>query len=700
MKHIIAILLFSFSCFVLISQENYQKKSFSVKKNQTVNPKDIEPDFEPMLFNLEAPLPDGKSAKSYLMRQKIESKAYYSEKKGSGNSSSYPMKNGNMPEIGLTFEPKRRTPPGSILPIYGGIPSDNTMAVSNGGIIMIAMNSVLYAHDIATDTALFEDFQIYLRPFINGGAGSSYYDPKLLYDPTYDRFILTFLKDSNPDNSEIIMCFSSTNDPRDPWFVYNLPGNPLDNNRWTDFPCLAITEDKVYYTANLIIPDVSWQVGFDGSVIWEMDKDAAFSGAADISATLYHDIKFDDRFIRNLHPVNGANGIADEMILLSNRNFDIENDTIFYLKLNDGVLDVAALTTDLNYGVPPNGRQFDTNTSDPTNGLQTNDARVLGAIKFDDEIQFVGNTINPETGFSAIYHGVISNLNEETPTIQGKLISDPIKDFAYPNIAASGNEDCDREVIIAFDYTSPDHFPGVAAVHVNNERNCSPVLTVKEGYNFVDRLPGGYERWGDYFGLQKKFDEPGKTYSFGYLALANKNNSGYCAELRSPDTTTMHLNFSIIGSENVCSNTIQTSIVNGTAPFEYYWDGSEISSVSSTISGKCAGDTVHVRVVDAKSCSSEGKYRVPFAALANGISVYPNPSDDIAAAKFTLEEDAMVRAELYDESGRLVRVLLEKQAKKGLNEFVFSMAPLAQGMYTVAIFADSKMVHRFKIVKG
>ena len=693
-----ALVVFIFST-TLFAQEEFKKHSFTVKRVQVAEPRSVQLDFEPALYHLEAPLPDGESAKSFLMRQKIASKQYYDAKRTEG-SNTKSTKNGNAPEIGLTFEPKRRLPNGNVVHIGAGIPSDNTLAVSNSGTILVAMNSVLYAHDYDTDTALFQDYQIFLRGLINGSTASSYYDPKLLYDPTYDRFILTFLKDSKPETSEVIMCFSSTNDPNDPWYVYYIPGNPLNNNRWTDFPCLSVTHDKVYYTANLIIPDVSWQVGFDGSVIWEMDKEAAFNGEDDIAVTLYNDIKFGGKFIRNLHPVNGAEGVADELILLSNRNFDIENDTIFYLKFSDGELDIKALKSSISYGVPPNGRQADTDVSDPTNGLQTNDARVLGAIKFEDEIQFVGNSINPATGFSCIYHGLISNLDSESPIVTANLIADEIMDFGYPNIAASGNEECDREVIIAFNYTSPDDFPGVAAIHFTNERNYSPLLIVKEGYNFVDRLPGGYERWGDYFGLQKKYNEPGKTFAFGYLPLVNKGNSGYCAELISPDTSTIHLTFQIINNDDLCNHQLMINVVNGTPPYQFYWDESDTPTTSNSNGGYCAGDTVIVRVSDAKSCTTSRTYRVPFANLPNGVSVYPNPSDDIAAAKFTLEQDAMVRAELYDESGRLVKILLEKQAKKGLNEFVFSMAPLAQGMYTVAIFADGKMVHRFKVVKG
>lgn len=698
MKNLLAIISLLNCTILLVAQQEFNKTTYSIKREKTIIPSSIKSDFESEIYNLEAPFPDGTSAKSYLLRQKIASKAYFDAKKGTPAHVGQ-VKNGMQPIMGRAFEPKRVNPAGTILSLAVGIPSDNTLAVSNNGIVMMSMNSVVYAHNMNTDTNHFESYQINLRNFVDGMISSSYYDPKLLYDPSVDRFILTALKDFTPNTSKVIMCFSSTNDPNDPWFVYELPGNPLENNRWTDFPCLAVTSDKVYYTANLIIPDVSWQVGFDGSIIWEMDKSAAFNGDSDIEATLYHDIKFNNGFVRNLHPVNGAEGVADELILLSNRNFDIENDTLFYISLSDGDLTVKALKSNLPYGVPPNARQFDTDTSDPTNGLQTNDARVLGAIKFEDEIQFVGNSINPETGFSAIYHGVIQHTGSENPVVTATLIADPEKDFGYPNIAFSGNEKCDREVIIGFDYASPTHFPGIAAVYVDNDRNCSPALIVKEGYNYVDRLPGGYERWGDYFGLQRKYNEPGTVHSFGYLALQNRLNTGFFAELHSPDTTRLYASLSITKTDGVCENDLAIQVTNGVEPLQFFWNDEETTSESSVFLNACSGDTIRVRVADSRGCETETWLRVPFIETSPGINVYPNPVSDIAAAKFTLEEDAQVRAELFDEAGKLVSILIDRQAKKGLNEFVFNTSSLAQGMYAVAIFADGKMIQRFKVVK-
>ena len=54
---------------------------------------------------------------------------------------------------------------------------------------------------------------------------------------------------------------------------------------------------------NREVDDIS--SGFNGSTIWQINKESGFSGDS-LQSYLWHDIKYDGKFIRNLHPVNGA----------------------------------------------------------------------------------------------------------------------------------------------------------------------------------------------------------------------------------------------------------------------------------------------------------------------------------------------------------------------------------------------------------
>lgn len=677
------------------AQSSFEKKTYQGIKVKKVSPREIDPDLNINIKHIEAPLPDGESYRSFLNQQKEKAKEHQKKQKVTPAKSQV-NKNLSPPLITNGFEPLRIFQSGNTTSLTAGIPSDNTLAISNDGILLTSMNSIIHAYDIEKDTNHFPNSVINLRQFVGGSMSSFYYDPKLYYDPLHDRFIIALLKDFDPDNSEVIICYSSTNDPNDDWYVYNLPGNPLDNNRWTDFPCITITDDKLYFTANLIIPDVSWQVGFDGSIIWEMDLEEAYQGA-NVDPVLYYDIKYGNTFTRNIHPVQDAEGVANDLFLLSNRNFDIENDTIFLLHLQDGVLDVQAYKTDVPYGVPPNARQEDTDTSDATNGLQTNDARVLGAYILDDQIQFVGNTMNPETGFSAIYHGIIDNVYQN-PTIKGHIIGDSIKDYGYPNIAWSSVEECEKESIIAFNYSSFDHYPGMATLNYNKEGQYSPVITIKEGGNWVNRLAGSYERWGDYYGLQRKYNSPGEVYSFGYYAFPNQSNGGYIAYLKSPDSTEIVIETELNNGIGGCEIQLNITTYNAEEP-------TTINTISdhglstNTITGICAGDTVRFSVIDARGCSKEHEVIVPIKSIAGDVNVYPNPTMDWVAYQFRLPEASLITTRVYNEIGQLVLQAPNLKAKAGLNEFSMSLAPLAAGTYSIVLLSNDSPIEKFKVVK-
>lgn len=682
-------------CFFIISHlalsQEFRKTEFSINKTKTITEFKEQSPYLEVVNNLEMPLPGGTSAKSHLLNQKILSKEFYKNSKG--NSQTPYLKSNLQPIIGDSFIPMRWYN-GTQYPVYAGIPSDNTLSISNDGVLLLLMNSYIWAYDMDSDTTLFEDQRISLRSFVDGSGASNYYDPKIAYDPVEDRFVVAILKDNTPDLSEVIMCFSSTNDPRDPWYVYNLPGNPLNNNRWTDFPTISITNDKIYFTANLIIPNEPWQTGFDGSIIWEMEKSMAYAGDTNMQASLYDNITFDGKYLRNLHLITGSTGNVDKQFLLSNRNFDIHNDTIFLLGIENGSLDISSLVSDISYGVPPNGRQFDTDTSDATSGLQTNDGRVLGGILIDDEIQFVSNTINPSTGLCAVYHGLISNV-ENSPSVSARIIGDATRDFGYPNIAWSGNEECDREVIIGFNHTSFTDFPGNSAIYCTNDRQYSEVLEIKSGQNYVNRLSGSYERWGDYYGLQRKYNT-GEIYSFGFLATENQRNSGFLAQLFSPDTSRVRITLNTIDYE-FCNVSIEASSIGGVAPYEYSWNDENFSS-DNTFTGGCVNDTIQCMIRDSRGCTDSTSYIIPPNKNTSG-NVYPNPTIDFVSIQFEIEKAQSVYLEIYDASGKLVRRLETLAAKKGLNEYSFSMNPLSSGVYSVVLISNGEILQNEKIVK-
>lgn len=418
----------------------------------------------------------------------------------------------------------------------GGTPNDNTLAISNGNYLVSSINSSINVYDLNIDSLV---MIVSMNSFASAvqGISTHQYDPKLLYDQIEDRFILVFLAGSESSSTDIIIGFSSTNNPLDSWNLYSLPGNPLNDTSWFDYPAINLTQNELFLTGNLLSDSGSWQVSFKQSIVWQIDKHKGYQGLP-LQTRLWSDINFQGSRLRNIHPVNGGDYIPEkEIYLLNTRNFDLQNDTVFLIHINgtqyetETEMTVKSVITNKAYGMPPDARQ------NGTHKLATNDARVLGAFLQNNKIQFVSNTIDTNYGSAGVYHGVITGYNTNNPVCVGNIISDSIIDFGYPNISFSGKQSDEDQAIITFEFSgkSDTLYPGFCGIFYEGEHKYSEIVKLKKG-SCVINIISGVDRWGDYSGSQRKHNEPGKVWVSGTFSVQEgfyKTNATWIAELYS-----------------------------------------------------------------------------------------------------------------------------------------------------------------------
>lgn len=616
---LLPVLLFSQNDFTYNKSEIIRSTKFA-----RIAPAQITRDFKPNLMNLEMPNPGGLSYSSFLMRQKENLKQRYHANKA---TSTVTLGDADNPTVvsglkGNSFD--------------GSAPTDNHLAVSNGGKVISVVNSNILFYDALIDSVLDE---ISLEAFFDTlELPANKYDPRVLYDPKQDRFILMCLSGSSSSTSNIVIAFSSTNNPMDAWNLYELPGDPLEDTVWSDYPLVALTDDELFITVNWLIDDTlntidSWKFLFRESVIWQIDKQRGYTGQSTLETRYYNDIRHNNRAIRNLCPIQGgSNTVGPNMYFLSNRNFDVTNDTIFILEVTDLLddpgtyLQINVRTTDEPYGLAPDGKMKFNRI------LQTNDSRVLSGYIEDNKIQFVGNTVNPDTLRAALYHGTITNMNT-SKDVSGVVIGVDSLDFGYPNIAYTGKYPGDDEALITFNHT--DTFPGFSAVFFDSHAGYSDRITLKAGEDFVAVLPGLRQRWGDYSGSQRKYDEPGKVWASGFYGErvgVSRINSTWISEIVSPDTATQ--------------------------------------------------PPVAVQPVE----------RTP-------ARTFPNPTADVFSTEFEIAQEAFLNIALYDAAGRLVKTFIHDKVKGGKNQFTFSIAPLDAGIYFLRISDNAKTIVSQRVVK-
>ncbi len=609
--------LFSFiiTVFSFAQYENtsYKTKNYTLEPATKVTINNIRVDWKVNIQNLESPVENNNLYRIFLKERKEEVRKRF------------PVRDLQDLDTGsVSFDADTV----SILTQFEGneyaysVPNDNTLAISNDNFLISAINTNIYFYDLNQDSLM---KTISLSAFSDtlDDISSHQYDPKLTYDPEEDRFIIVYLAGASSDNrSNIIVGFSQSNNPMEDWNLYALPGDAVSDTSWTDYPAIALTEDEVFITGNILEYGGSWQTSFRQSIIWQIDKHSGFSGQA-LGARLWYDIKHNNSNIRNIHPVKGGERLyGPDIYLLSNRNFDIQNDTIFMLHISglqddaSAILTVDAVKSDKSYGMPPDARQ------DNSYLLATNDARVLGAFYHNGQIHFVSNTIDTLTGFSAVYHGILTGM-ENAPEIHGVIIGDSVRDFGYPNLSYSGKSLNDYQSIITFNHSSPETHAGFSAIQFKSTNEYSPITHIKYGGYWVHLISGFVERWGDYTGSQRKYNEAGTVWVSGSFAK-----------------------LIIVGGGQIKKG------INGT------W------------------------IAEVKSVYDED----PFVPEKYEAHMFPNPSADILNVEFSLPEDKYIEISVFDIQGREVKKLVDQKVQRGKNVISFSTEPLKRGLYFLTIY--------------
>lgn len=407
------------------------------------------------------------------------------------------------------------------------VPNDNDIAVSNSGYVVSVMNSTIFMYDLNADTTI---KYISLDAFATTlGNVNDKYDPKAIYDPVENKFAVVFLAGFTDVTSSIIVAFSQNDFPGGAWNFYELPGNPLNDSLWSDYPAIALTKDELFVTVNHLHNDEPWQTGWVRSVIWQINKSGGYEGT-ELSAMLHHEIAFNGRKIRNLCPVKGGSTLyGPDVYFLSERNLDVSNDTFFLVHLTDTMnsplqaLEANALKSDAGYFIPVNAKQSS------GGDLATNDSRVLGAFYENNRIQFVGNTTDTLTGTAAIYHGVISDVSG-APWLALRVLSDDTVHYGYPNIAYNGTGSQDNAAIIVVMRSAVNLFPGYSVISTDGAGSYSSLKNVKNGQSYVSVIPG-IERWGDYSGAQRRYDDPGKVWVNGSFGTTAHKIATWIAEI-------------------------------------------------------------------------------------------------------------------------------------------------------------------------
>ena len=129
---------------------------------------------------------------------------------------------------------------------------------------------------------------------LEGGAGVTAFDPKVLFDRFNNRFI--FVASANPQSlsSAVLIAVTQTADPTGVWFRYAIDGDPAATaagGHWIDYPSIGHNKNWIVIMENTFSFGTAGS-SFFGPQIYVIDKQSAYAGPASLTSNLFQDSFF------------------------------------------------------------------------------------------------------------------------------------------------------------------------------------------------------------------------------------------------------------------------------------------------------------------------------------------------------------------------------------------------------------------------
>lgn len=632
----------------------------------------------------DVPDPEGlKQIKSDKLEQKLEAETQSTLAGEAGSRTVTPV-------VGINFLGNE---------MHSGSPPDNTIAVSNGGLIVAVDNATIEYYNTSGQYLMIREEH---SDFFNDATlTSTLYDPRVIYDSGSDRFIFVLLHGNSSGTSKVLVSFSKTNDPQDGWWVYQFPGNPLSDGSWFDYPNIAVSNNELYVTGNLFFNSGN----FNTAVVYQIDKADGFAGGS-IDWQYWQPNGF------TLVPLPwGQQGNYGPGILLVSSASNGDNQITVWDLTDDlsGSPQLNAYTYNVSAYSPP-GYALQQGSSDV---LDNGDCRVQNGFYLNNYIHFT-LTDDYTSGYGGLFYCRINisngNVQDETFGLSGY-------DYAFPSVGSFASSTSDNSVMISCLRSASNIYPETRVVNCDNLFDWSTSVEVKAGETYVDIL-GSTERWGDFSTICRKHNASQPTLwmsgCFGDNNFyVNHGYSAWIAEIKgSAGGVAPVANF--VGNPTSGNAPL---IVNFTdqstnSPSQWSWSftgGTPPTSASQnpTITYLLPGTyTVSLTSTNAFGNDTEQKNNYIQVGPGTGISdplttdvkVFPNPVRDLVFIEFELVEPGHLDILLIDVAGKLIKTLHNDLGRTGKHELSFNKGVLEAGTYFVVINHNEKPFHREKIV--
>ncbi|MEO1016496.1 MAG: PPC domain-containing protein [Pseudomonadota bacterium] len=435
----------------------------------------------------------------------------------------------DRPEILRTFEGPTGSDPAT------PIPADPTIAVGTEHVLVGVNNRIAWY-----DKSGGQEGGLTLQSFFDElSPENAPFDPKVLYDPFADRYVVLavdlrgfdeFADDPSDDGSRLLLAISDDGNPNGHWYRQAVDGLEIidGKNHWADFPAIAVGDDAIFITANMFTFDGA---GFGGSRVWIGDKEPLYEGGHSSFARFDPiDLAGNDALSVTLQPSEflstTPSGADMYLASLSGIEDDDGNQVVQIITIDDA-LGATDPTFETQFvGIDEiGGSTDDAPQPEVTSRIDVGDQRALEAV-WDDGQLYVTGTAQPTSGEDAFQSTAFwFQVDTSDPSrfhlvdqggVGGNEIGFAVR-TSYPSIAV--NEA--GALAIGFAASGPELFPGAYATMRNSDDPPGTVrdsTTIREGEAGIDFDAFALtNRWGDYSGTATD-PVDGSFWSFNLFA--------------------------------------------------------------------------------------------------------------------------------------------------------------------------------------
>jgi hypothetical protein len=326
--------------------------------------------------------------------------------------------------------------------------------------------------------------------------GSDFFDPKIIYDQYYDRFVMLVdcVRDSDR-TAYYLLSVSETSNAQGNWFLWyfdmTLNGQKRTGN-WADYPGLGIDQDYIYMTGNMF----SFASGkFVQSKLRILKKDDVYYEDSAPWVDIFNFRNATGQTAFTVQPVHSHGSVSNEYLIEAD-NSEGSKLTLYKVMNPQGRATLERKAIPVSpYSYPPNAEQRGGGSL-----IDTGDARLLNAVGVNNSI-YTAHTISHNWESGKVSAARLYQVSTTGAVQQEITFGLDLYHYYYPVIMA----DSTGNIAFVFNRSSSSEFAGArfAGRRVTDEPGTIQASkTLKPGVaNYEEFAGSDRNRWGDYNGI-------------------------------------------------------------------------------------------------------------------------------------------------------------------------------------------------------